>query len=111
MTRSSSNKRQVTIEDLNVSFKNGSQTTQVLFDVNLDIHENEILAVVGESGSGKSVTSKVLMGLLPSDKTIITSTKSVVLGRDVLQLDAGEWSRFRGSEISMIFQEPMSSGQ
>lgn len=109
MTRSSSNKLQVDLQDLNLAFINGKKEIQVLHNIDLQLYQNEILAVVGESGSGKSVTSKVLMGLLPADKIQINAAKSMLLDKDIMKFDAGEWSRFRGSEISMIFQEPMSS--
>ncbi len=109
MIKSLSNNPLVDVQGLHVSFKNRDQETHVLHDVNLQLYKNEILAIVGESGSGKSVTSKVLMGLLPSKSTKITATSLKLLGNEVLQFDSGDWSRFRGSEISMIFQEPMSS--
>lgn len=109
MSKSSQNNTIASIKGLNVSFSNGKQNVQVLHDIHLDIFKNEILAVVGESGSGKSVTSKALMGLLPDQTAQITAQELSLLGKDLLQLEAGEWSRFRGSEISMIFQEPMSS--
>ncbi|BAO55021.1 ABC transporter ATP-binding protein [Nonlabens marinus] len=109
MTRSSASNPLVDLKGLNLSFGKSSAANQVLFDVDLQLFENEILAVVGESGSGKSVTSKVLMGLLPQDGTLIHAEKALVLDKDLQKLESGEWSRFRGSEISMIFQEPMSS--
>ena len=109
MTRSSQNNIIASIKGLNVSFSNGNQNTQVLHDINFDIFQNEILAVVGESGSGKSVTSKALMGLLPVKAANINAQELTLLGRDLLKVRGSDWSRFRGSEISMIFQEPMSS--
>ncbi|MGJ8683171.1 MAG: ABC transporter ATP-binding protein [Nonlabens sp.] len=109
MIKSSPNKPLAIIKNLNVSFKNGKQENQVLFDVSLELFENEILAVVGESGSGKSVTSKALMGLLPVNNAIIQADELVVLDKNLLKFESGDWSRFRGSVISMIFQEPMSS--
>lgn len=109
MTKSSPNKPLAIIHNLNVSFKNGKQEQQVLFDVNLELFENEILAVVGESGSGKSVTVKALMGLLPVKNAVIQADELSVLDKNLKKFDSGEWSRFRGSVISMIFQEPMSS--
>jgi peptide/nickel transport system ATP-binding protein len=109
MSKLSANKQLVDIKRLNVSFGSMDPAAQVLFDVDLELYENEILAIVGESGSGKSVTSKVLMGLLPEDIAQITAENAVVLDTDILKLKSGEWPRFRGSEISMIFQEPMSS--
>lgn len=109
MTKSSQNKPIASIKNLNVFFKNGNQENQVLFNVNLELFENEILAVVGESGSGKSVTSKALMGLLPVKNAIIQADQLSVLDKDLLLFENDDWSRFRGSVISMIFQEPMSS--
>ena len=109
MSKSSQNNTVASIKDLNVSFSNGKEDVKVLHDINFDIFKNEILAVVGESGSGKSVTSKALMGLLPDATAQITAQELSLLGKDLLRLKDGEWSRFRGSEISMIFQEPMSS--
>lgn len=99
----------VDLQGLNLSFGSSDPYSHVLFDIDLQVFENEILAIVGESGSGKSVTSKVLMGLLPEHQTQIRAERAVVLGEDILKFDSGDWSRFRGSEISMIFQEPMSS--
>lgn len=109
MTKSSQNKPLAVVKNLNVTFQNGKQENQVLFDVNLELFENEILAIVGESGSGKSVTSKALMGLLPAQKTIIDATVLSILEKDLRYFKGRDWSRFRGSVISMIFQEPMSS--
>lgn len=109
MTKSLQNKPLAIINNLNVSFRNGKLENQVLFDVSLELFENEILAVVGESGSGKSVTSKALMGLLPVKNAIITAKELSVMGNDLQFLKGQDWSRFRGSVISMIFQEPMSS--
>ncbi|MFT7283924.1 ABC transporter ATP-binding protein [Nonlabens sp.] len=109
MNKSSPNNTVASIRALNVSFSNGKKSVQVLYDIGFDIYKNEILAVVGESGSGKSVTSKALMGLLPSQTAQVTAQELTLQGKDLLPLKDGEWSRFRGSEISMIFQEPMSS--
>ncbi len=108
MSISSTNNYLVTVRNLSVSFKNGASVSQVLRDVSYHIQPNELLAVVGESGSGKSVTAKVLMGLLP-DSAQITANELLVIDQSILKYDGGEWSRFRGSEIAMIFQEPMSS--
>lgn len=109
MNKSSQNNTVASIKDLNVSFSNGKENVKVLHDINFNIFKNEILAVVGESGSGKSVTSKALMGLLPSATAQVSAQELSLLGKNLLLLKDREWSRFRGSEISMIFQEPMSS--
>ena len=97
MTKSSQNKPLAVVKNLNVTFQNGKQENQVLFDVNLELFENEILAIVGESGSGKSVTSKALMGLLPDQKTIIDATALSIQEKDLLNFKGRDWSRFRGS--------------
>jgi peptide/nickel transport system ATP-binding protein len=109
MNKSSQNKPVITVAGLNVSFGHGDKRTQVLHDVSFELKPQEILAIVGESGSGKSVTSKTLMGLLPEAVAHVTADKLFLKDQDLLALDGGDWSRFRGSEISMIFQEPMSS--
>ncbi len=99
------------IKNLRVSFKTESGANQVIHNVSFDIHENEILAIVGESGSGKSVTSRVLMGLLPADKTIIKAEKVDLLGNNLLSIGKTQWEKLRGNRVSMIFQEPMSSSK
>ena len=84
----------------------------VVADVSLDVGAGETVAVVGESGSGKSMTAMAVMGLLPGAARIVGG--SVMLDRgsaatDLLSLRPREMRRVRGGEISMIFQEPMTS--
>ncbi len=71
--------------------------------------QNEVLGIVGESGSGKSVTSLAVMGLLPKGILQVTDGSITFNGRDVSALSQKELRKLRGGEISMIFQEPMSS--
>jgi oligopeptide transport system ATP-binding protein len=76
--------------------------------VSFDVYTGETLGLVGESGSGKSVTCRSILRLVPHPGEIIAG--SVVFGgRDLLELNGRELRRVRGSEISMIFQDPMSS--
>ncbi|WP_299900600.1 ABC transporter ATP-binding protein [uncultured Aquimarina sp.] len=98
----------LSIKNLNVSFSNQKNETQVLYDLSFDIKSNEILGVVGESGSGKSVTSLAIMGLLPAK---IASVSGTILYKNesLLDLDPSKLRSLRGNEIAMIFQEPMSS--
>ncbi|MFB9952393.1 ABC transporter ATP-binding protein [Rhizobium puerariae] len=77
-------------------------------DLSFEIGEGETLAIVGESGSGKSLTALALMQLLPRAARI-TGGRIAFAGRDLLKLDAREMRHLRGSEIAMIFQEPMTS--
>ncbi|MGB3590588.1 MAG: ABC transporter ATP-binding protein [Nonlabens sp.] len=96
------------IKDLSVCFK-GPVLNKVLHQISFEIKPNEILAIVGESGSGKSVTSKVLMGLLPAKKTFVEASTLDVLGESVLNYKWQDWKTLRGNKVSMVFQEPMSS--
>jgi peptide/nickel transport system ATP-binding protein len=79
-------------------------------NISFDIPENSSLALVGESGSGKSVTSLAILGLLPRENAVISPHSRILHGgRNLLDLAARELQMLRGREISMIFQEPMSS--
>ncbi len=93
---------------LTISFGENKQETAVVHDIDFSLYENEILAIVGESGSGKSVTSKAIMGLL-SDKN--THIKGLINFEEtsLLSLSSQEFAKFRGNDIAMIFQEPMSA--
>ena len=77
-------------------------------DVSFDIAQGETLALVGESGCGKSMTALSLLRLLPEPGRIVGGEISLD-GRDLLRLPDVEMRRIRGNEISMIFQEPMTS--
>ncbi|GAA0714653.1 ABC transporter ATP-binding protein [Aquimarina litoralis] len=98
----------LSIKNLNVSFSNQKNETQVLYDLSFDIKPNEILGVVGESGSGKSVTSLAIMGLLPAKIASVSGT-IFYKNESLLDLDPSKLRSLRGNEIAMIFQEPMSS--
>ena len=77
--------------------------------VNLSIFPGEVLGLVGESGSGKSVTALSVLRLIPEPPGKITGGEVFFKGRDLLKLDYDEIRAIRGKEISMIFQEPMTS--
>ena len=99
------------IRDLRVSFRVDRTTTlAAVRGVNFDIPVNSTVALVGESGSGKSVTALAILGLLPMENTRVESGSRILYGeRNLLALSEGEMRKLRGSDISMIFQEPMSS--
>ena len=78
-------------------------------DVSFALRRGETLAVVGESGCGKSMTALSLMRLVPSPPGRIVGGTITLEGRDLLQLDEAEMRDIRGNDISMIFQEPMTS--
>src|SRR5690554_2849064 len=77
--------------------------------ISYTIGEGESLAIVGESGSGKSVGVMSLMGLIPSPPGRIENGEVIFNGRDLLKLSQSEMRRVRGREISMVFQDPMTS--
>ena len=78
-------------------------------DVSFSLRRGETLAVVGESGCGKSMTALSMMRLVPSPPGRIVGGTISLEGRDLLQLDEAEMRDIRGNDISMIFQEPMTS--
>ena len=97
------------ITDLNLEFTSGQNVNHVLQSINFSIYNNEIVGIVGESGSGKSVTSLAILGLLPERISQITSGSIYFQSQNLLQFSDQEMQKLRGKEISMIFQEPMSS--
>ena len=99
------------VTDLRVNFRvDGAATFEAVKGVSFDVGTNETVAVVGESGSGKSVTSLAIMGLLPKENALILPSSSVVFsGKELTKLTPSQMRDIRGDEISMIFQEPMSS--
>lgn len=96
------------ISDITIAFDQQGKKNEVIHSINFELHLNEILAIVGESGSGKSVTSLAILGLLPRKKATITGD-IIFLNNNLLDFTEKEYSHIRGNEISMIFQEPMSS--
>ena len=95
-------------KDLRISFKTNNGTVKAVRGISFDLYRGRTLAIVGESGSGKSVTSKAIMGLLAGNK-IIEDGHIFFDGHDILKLSEREMSDIRGSRISMIFQDPMTS--
>ncbi|WP_395406185.1 ABC transporter ATP-binding protein [Pseudoduganella sp. UC29_106] len=99
------------VQNLRVSFKVDKKNTfEAVKGISFAIPRNATVALVGESGSGKSVSSLAIMGLLPALTTIIDPASRVLFdGREVLHLSTAERRAMCGKDISMIFQEPMSS--
>ena len=102
------------LSELTVSFSSDTGCTTAVNDVSLKINKGETLGIVGESGSGKSVTSLAIMRLLPSKGCIINTGKIIYQPEDggsidLLNLEEREMRNYRGKEIAMIFQEPMTS--
>ncbi|MDP3671968.1 MAG: dipeptide ABC transporter ATP-binding protein [Telluria sp.] len=99
------------VRQLRVRFRLDKHSTfEALKGISFDVPRNATVALVGESGSGKSVSSLAVMGLLPPENTLIDPASSIVFGgRDLLRLTPGARRALCGKDISMIFQEPMSS--
>ncbi len=101
----------VSVRDLTVSFRLDKHNTfDAVKGISFDIPKNSTVALVGESGSGKSVSSLAILGLLPPENSIVDKRSRILFeGRNVLELSNAEMRTLRGSKISMIFQEPMTS--
>ena len=101
----------IEIRDLRVRFRlDQTQTFDAVKGVSFDIPNHATVALVGESGSGKSVSAMAIMGLLPPESAMILEGSRVMYaGRDLLAEPRESLQRIRGKEISMIFQEPMTS--
>ncbi len=97
------------VRNLQTSFTTERGVLKAVDDVSFDLYAGKTLGVVGESGCGKSVTSLSIMRLIPNPPGKITGGQILYKGRDLLQLGAEEMRKIRGNEISMIFQEPMTS--
>jgi peptide/nickel transport system ATP-binding protein len=111
MTQNSDTNPLVRVRNLEVSFRIDRHVVfEAVKGVSFDIPRDTTVALVGESGSGKSVTALAILGLLPPENSIIDAGSEIVFGgRNVLQLPAQELRQMRGADISMIFQEPMTS--
>ncbi len=94
---------------IGVSFKVEGGQLQAVKDVSFQLHKGETIALVGESGSGKSVTARSVMGLLGSRATLGKRTQITFNGDDIVHYSEKQKRALRGNQISMIFQEPMSS--
>ncbi|KQW80699.1 microcin ABC transporter ATP-binding protein [Devosia sp. Root413D1] len=92
-----------------VDFKVEGGIVNAVRDVSFQLHKGETIALVGESGSGKSVTARTVMRLLTRRATISGKSRITLGGKDILKLPDAGMRKLRGNDMSMIFQEPMSS--
>lgn len=97
------------VKNLHVTFQSRSKGNfHAIKGIDLLVGRNETVGIVGESGSGKSVTATALMGLLPK-QTILTADEMSFEGRNLLGISQKEYQGIRGNEISMIFQDPLTT--
>ena len=101
----------LSVRNLRVNFRLDKHATfEAVKGITFDIPQNATVALVGESGSGKSVTSLSILGLLPKENATVLAGSEIIYGRrNLAALEQTELQALRGKEISMIFQEPMTS--
>ncbi|OCI91955.1 microcin ABC transporter ATP-binding protein [Rhizobium sp. AC27/96] len=99
----------LSVRNLSVAFHQGGQTSTAVDNISFDIRKGEVLALVGESGSGKSVSANSILKLLPYPSASHPSGEILFKGKDLLKASDNELRAVRGNDITMIFQEPMTS--
>ena len=99
----------LSVRNLQVAFHQGGNTSLAVKGVSFDIHPGEVVALVGESGSGKSVTANSILKLLPYPAASHPSGEIVFKGKDLMKASDAALRSVRGNDITMIFQEPMTS--
>ena len=96
------------VKDLRISFRTNNGNVKAVRGINFSLYRGRTLGIVGESGSGKSVTSRAILGILAGNK-IVEGGQILYDGKDLLSLREEDFTKIRGSKISMIFQDPLSS--
>src|SRR6478609_6210610 len=100
----------IEVRDLRVAFRVGkNERTEAVRGVSFAVPENSTVALVGESGSGKSVSAMSIVRLLPANAEVAASSQVLYQGQDLLRVPEDHMRRLRGKDISVVFQEPMSS--
>ena len=106
-------KHVVKITNLGVSFSTDAGAVKAVDGVSLSVAPGEVLAIVGESGSGKTVTAKTILGLLPETATtngaVVLSSKDGRSENDIIALSKAQLRQVRGTDVSMVFQEPSTA--
>ena len=97
------------VKNLSTYFFMDSGVVKAVDGLDFELKKNSTLGIVGESGSGKSVTSLSIMGLLKGTTGKVVEGEILLDGKDIVPLSEEERRKIRGNQISMIFQEPMTS--
>lgn len=97
------------VNNLCISFKIDDKLVPTIKNVNLHIDKGECISIVGESGSGKTVTCRSILGLVPRPPAVYTDGSINYDGKNLVNITDKEWRDIRGSEISMVFQDPMTA--
>ena len=99
----------LSVEDLHVEFRTREGAAKAINGVSFTLDEGETLAILGESGSGKSVTAQAIMGIIDSPPGFVTGGKVLYRGADLLAMPEIQRQKTRGPDLSMIFQDALSS--
>ncbi len=99
----------LSVRDLSVAFHQGGETSLAVDRISFDIEKGEVVALVGESGSGKSVSANSILRLLPYPSASHPGGEIFFKGKDLLKASDREMREVRGNDVTMIFQEPMTS--
>ena len=103
-------KKILEVKDLNISFHTYAGEVKAVRGISFDLKKGETLALVGESGCGKTVTAKAILRLLKEPPAEIKKGSQIIFdGEDVLSMSKKRLGQLRGKDISMIFQDPMTS--
>jgi len=97
------------IRDLCIGFSAHGKHRRVLHDVNLHVAEGERVSLIGQSGSGKTVTMRAIIGTLPMPPAMIEQGSIIYAGQSLLDLGPIERNRLKGTGISIVLQDPMTS--
>ena len=97
------------IQNLSVSYKTDTAVVKAVNDLTFQLKTGQTLGLVGETGAGKTTTALAIMGLLPEPVGSVDSGKIIQEEVDLLKLPEKEMRKLRGNQISMIFQDPMTS--
>ena len=96
------------VKNLRVSFRTNNGNVKAVRGISFDLNKGETLAIVGESGSGKSVTAKSIIGINAAN-AVIEGGEIIYKGEDLLKYSEKEFNKVRGNELTMVFQDPLSS--
>jgi oligopeptide/dipeptide ABC transporter ATP-binding protein len=99
----------LSIKDLVVEFRTEDGIVHAVDGISYDVLPGETLGIVGESGSGKSVSTMSILGLIPQPPGRISSGEAIFKGKDLLKMKKKQLRNFRGDEVAMVFQDPMTS--
>ena len=97
------------VKDLSINYITDDGTVYAVNELSFPLHKGSTLCLVGETGAGKTSTAKAIMGLLPKPQGKVVSGEILLEGEDLLKADKKQMQKVRGSKISMISQDPMTS--